>query len=441
MKALKEIIKKKMLPLFMCMYRESKHLDVIKAYAKGRENWKKKRSANVFPKVVFIIQFPEVWSSLCTVYKALESVGADPVILCVPKPSTNHPDEYIPSDCNEAYDFFQKMEIPAVDAYDAHTGSWFDLEGQKPDYVMYARPYNKQYPALYKSTCVCGYANVCYIPYAYTLMITGLSYVTFNFEFLLTTYLTFNPSRISFKECQRRFIIQRLTKSHKFIFCGFPRFDLLKTCLAEDKKTDGKRKTILWLPRWTVYPIEGQRMSNFLKYLDSFFDYMERHPEIDLIIRPHPLMYQTILEKKIWTQGELDAFMKKVDHADNIRLDEDKDYMVSFGKSDILLSDYSALLIEYFVLGKPIIYCDIAEDFNLDALLMDASLYHAMEWDEVEEQLTGLLNGEDPLLEKRKEAIHQLMPSNAGGIGEEIARYILEDFKSAQDKREKGLNG
>lgn len=173
----------------------------------------------------------------------------------------------------------------------------------------------------------------------------------------------------------------------------------------------------MWLPRWTVDSPKGKRISCFLKYLENFFKYMAENPTVDLIIRPHPMMFQVILEKSIWTQEEYHTFMERMDKASNIYLDNNEDYLVSFGKSDVLVSDYSSLLIEYFVTGKPIIYCDTAEDFNADTLLMDATLYHAAEWYEVEMQLTELINGQDCQYEQRIDTVRQFMPSNAGHIG------------------------
>lgn len=434
MKALKEIVKKMIPPLLICIYREREYSGVLKTYRRGMANIKKNASEKVFPRVVFIVQFPEVWNSILTVYKALESAGAAPLILCVPKPAVNYSNEYAPSDQNEAFEFLKKMNIPAVNAYEKQRGKWFDLKIEKPDYVIYTRPYNEQYPELYKSICVCSYAKVCYIPYAYSQTINGLSYTTFNYAFILTTYLTFAPSQIRLDECRKRFALQDLTKSHKFIFRGFPRFDLLTSRLADIGKTGQKRKIILWLPRWTVDAPKGQRMSSFFRYLDCFFTYMAAHPMVDLIIRPHPLMFKVMLEKNIWTQKKLDELLDKVDQSDNICFDQNKDYLVSFGISDILVSDYSSLLIEYFISGKPIIYCDTSEDFNADAMLMDSTLYHAEKWQEVESLLTKLINEEDFQYEKRNDAVRRLIPSNAGHIGDEIANYILEDFRLAQKK-------
>lgn len=429
MESLKKKLKKIIPPQFICLYKESKYLGTIKKYRTGMKNIQAKQKSRKLPKVVFVIQFPEVWNSIYTVYQAFEAIGADPLILCVPKPAVNFSGDYKESPQNEAYQFFGQLGIPAIDGYDAKSQSWFDLKAAQPDYVFYTRPYNRQYPVPYKSSCVCGYAKVCYIPYAYSQTVDGLSYVTFNYEFILTAYLTFVPSKIRLKECKERFVVQDLLHTHKFVYRGFPRFDLLKSRLADAGQAHSGRKTVLWLPRWTVDALKGQRHSSFFKYLDHFLGYMEKHPEYELIIRPHPLMFQVILEKNFLTQAELDQLTDNIEKTPNIHFDENKDYLDSFGKSDILVADYSSLLIEYFVSGKPVIYCDTADDFNQDALLMDSALYHAAEWHDVEVQLTRLLNGEDCQLEKRKNAIRQLMPSNAGQIGKEIAEFVLADFK------------
>lgn len=428
-------LRKRIPPLLLSLYREKGCGGILLKYWKGRRAVRRQAgSGSDFPKVVFIIGFPETWNSVATVWQGLAAEGAKPLILCVPKPESADAGEYRAARENEAWDFFRERQPEAIDARDPSSGKWFDLKAEKPDYVVYTRPYQKEYPEPYRSTCVCGYAKVCYIPYAYSQTVEGLSYTTFNYEFILTASLVFVPSRIRLKECGERFAVQKRMHSHQFLYKGYPRFDLVQGSGNATESGTGK-KTILWLPRWTVGASGGQKESNFLRYLEFFMEYQERNPEIRLIIRPHPLLFQTIAERHILTESRLQEIRSRIEEAPNICMDTNKDYMFSFRESDYLVSDYSSLVIEYFVSGKPVIYCGGAENLNREMLLMHSVLYHGREWQDVEGLLTRLIGGEDPMKEKRKEVIGQLMPSNAGRIGQEISACILEDYRKTQSIR------
>ena len=212
---------KKILPsIVTCIYGEWKYRDVIKKYREGQKNIKKRKNDHTLPKVAFIIQFPEVWNSIYTVYEAARKAGIPTLLLSVPKAEVNYSSTYTVSldGRNEAYDFFCEKNIEAVNAYDCEHQSWYDLKEFEPDYVFYARPYNSQYPECYRSNVVCGYSNICYIPYAYSQTTDGLFSASFNYGFALSAYLSFVPSKIRLLECEKRFALQKMLNTNKYVF-------------------------------------------------------------------------------------------------------------------------------------------------------------------------------------------------------------------------------
>ena len=93
----------------------------------------------------------------------------------------------------------------------------------------------------------------------------------------------------------------------------------------------------------------------------------------------------------------------------NVRLDEDKEYADTFWNSDILITDNSSIVPEYFVTEKPIIFChsDIfvyTEGFTQ----LVASTYQVHTAADIEKHLSVLLSGEDPMKEARIRTIRQL---------------------------------
>ncbi len=425
----KKILKKYTPNPLLCIYSLRHSTTEMKAYHQGQKAISafktKKRQA---PRIIFIIQFPEVWNSVRTIYEEAYSQGMKPILLCIPKPFDNGVGEYSinKEGKNDAFDFFNQLGINALNSYDEKNMTWMDLQSLSPDYVIYSRPYNNQYPKKYQSSEVCKYAKVCYVPYAFSQTDGTLFETTFNTKFISTVYMTFVPSRIRLDDCRKKFVIQYWLKTNQFVYCGFPRFDLLVR-KEFGKQTHAKdQRTIAWLPRWIVDDGVENKKSNFFKYCDDFIRYMEEHQEKQLIIRPHPLMFESIIENGIMKEVEVEQLKARLLSHDNIRIDTDKDYLPTLRDSDILVADFTSLLIEYFVTGKPIIYCDTAEEFNADAQLMDSTLYHAKNWKELE----GLLSqSEDVMYSKREQVIDYLMPPNAGHIGRDILSYIVENFQ------------
>lgn len=394
----------------------------------------KKRSENHL-KIVFIVQFPETWNSVKTIYEAAVEKHIDALILCIPKPNESGvgPFENNGAKTNEAKEYFDGIHTPAVNAFDNENSTWFDLEKYAPDYVIYTRVYNRQYPSQYQNSTVCRYAKVCYIPYAYPTVSGTLLESLFNNDFMYSTYITFAPSKSSLKKCRKQFKVQDISKSNKYVFLGFPRFDLQQGSYKPIEKKGTKR--IAWFPRWVFQTTtEGQRNSSFFVYFDRLMEYMEVHGELELIIRPHPLMFGNIVKEGIMTESEVESLKQRIVHAANVRIDDCKDYIPIMESADILISDFTSLLMEYFMTGKPIIYCDESKDFMPETKLMDETVYHASDWEDLSCCLRALCSGEDVKYNDRKNAVAQLTQNNAGHIGKDILDYIIADFKS-EEKR------
>lgn len=388
--------------------------------------WRKKGTlSHPNIKIVFLVQFPETWNSMKTVYESLSSYkDVQTTILCIPKPlQSSSANEYRAATTNEAFEFFSNKHIECTNAY---TNSvWMDLEALKPHYVIYTRPYNKQYPDLYKSNTVCRYAKTCYLPYAFNMM-DELFYTTYHPEFISTMFLSFIPCESRYELCKKEYFFHNKFGTNKFLNMGYPRFDLL----ADNSQVeDRERFTVAWMPRWTIPDGSSNKPSGFLKYCDSLLEFAEKHAEMDFIIRPHPLMFSTFIEKGVMTQEQLDRFHQQCNLCGNVFIDSQKDYLPLIKKADVLVADYTSLLIEFFVTKKPIIYCDNATGLNREAQKMDSALYHADNTEEIESMICNLYNGNDVLLPTRIATVTELLPTEAGTIGQNIAKYLIDDIK------------
>ena len=129
---------------------------------------------------------------------------------------------------------------------------------------------------------------------------------------------------------------------------GLPYLDTMLARAEAEGITPNERTTVLVAPSWG-------KSSIFHQYGEKIFDVLLK-TEYDLIIRPHPQSFES--EKEL-----MDEFMKKYPENERLRWDRSNDNYEVLKKADILISDYSGVMIDFsFVFGKPIIYADTSFD-------------------------------------------------------------------------------
>ena len=83
------------------------------------------------------------------------------------------------------------------------------------------------------------------------------------------------------------------------------------------------------------------------------------------------------------------------------------------------------IIADYFMTGKPIIYCHKTDMFNELSRKMSEGFYWAKNWEEVEKILNNLKTGKDELKEKRLQILRDLNVNNqnAGKMIADILKY------------------
>ena len=136
--------------------------------------------------------------------------------------------------------------------------------------------------------------------------------------------------------------------------------------------------------------------SFFLDYYDILFEFYSYHQDYKLVIRPHPQMFTNFLKNGILSEDEISNIKSSVEKSKNIFWDNNYNYLASFEQSDMLIADFSSLLIEYFIMLKPIIYCGgNTENYNLIGKEMAKGFYNVNSKEELLQAIEYLANNED----------------------------------------------
>ncbi len=385
-------------------------------------------------RIIFISQMPGLWENLQPIYERLSfNSKFDVTVLAIPE--CNY-DTYCFSDesllSNKTYQYHLDIGTKVVNAYQQ---GWISLIDLHPDYVFYERPYSHYLPELYRINNVINFSKTVYLPYGYENT-SDLFSTTLNTPFMKYLYLFFADSIK-----RQNFILSKDCKSYsnhirQCFRIVHPIF--LSMLSAKNKKSifwnahDLKFK-VMYTPRWTIDKKLGG--SSFFEYKNNIVDFCAESKDIEFVFRPHPLMFKNFMDIKLMTQDEVNRYLDFFHENKNLHYDETNEYFSTFWNSDVLISDFSSIVMYYLITGKPVIYCSTREQkkVEFDAEVLDI-LYVAYDWNDVQNYLFMLKSKKDPLKEKRLKFVHTEFNENMILETPKIVEQVfLEDyFNNAQ---------
>lgn len=415
------------------LWRLDKHEEMLKVLADAnfRTRAMTKNALNKPINVLFICHEPSLWGMFDTVYKAMEEDNSfAPLVVALPYQHRTLPEgQYKDAGM---FEYCKGRDIKVIRGYDRETDKWLSPAELMPDYVFFQTPYHFL-PTQWCVEQMSMMARVCYIPYATLLSKGAIAEIVHPEGF-------FKYVSLFFSECQwkkdlfiRKYENKDWFNKEDVVISGHPKLDYLsfKEALQSNVLKRGVSKKIihiLWTPRWNTS--EGN--CHFFDYKDFFDDFCKHHQELDFVFRPHPLCFQNFIKTGEMSLDELQQLKHDYDVSLNMRIDENAQYEETFVTSDILISDLSTMMLEYFATGKPIIYTlrkDPKALFNEYGLKLSEGLYLAYNSKDLTNIISKLLSGEDPLRQKREELRNVLFFMPEGGAGRAIKDHLSCEYK------------
>ena len=398
-----------------------KLFDMLAVFNLTRERLIKRTGGKV--RVGFLCQYIPAWNKTQPVYEVMRKDPRFEVFLiCVPSGIQNqvliNPD----SEENDTFEYFQQHGYQAVNAL-VGKNQWLNLKKMKLDYVFCSRPYNSYMPKPYGSGRVSRYSKICCLVYGMSITKPVLKLVLNSFQ---NIYCYFAESAYAAEMNRKRHKWMHKLGLMKTVYMGMP---ALGQILDARNDTNGawdfseNKFRVMWTPRWTTDPNLGG--TNFFLYKDVLLTYAKEHKDIDFLLRPHPLMFENFVRTGEMSKEEIKAYEGEVEKLPNVSFDREQEYGATFWKSSVLISDVSGILPEYFVTGKPLIYC--ASNMILEptdtSLRMFEGCYVVYTPEELFACLEKLKNGEDTLAEKR-----QIIARELFGDIENASQRIVEEL-------------
>lgn len=387
-------------------------------------------------RIVFIVQRTEVFNSVRTIFEAaLANDECEVYLLPLPRCATEYKELFWETYASVVEFCYQLHGGTVIDTYDFETETYYDLTRLMPDYIFLNVPYTMQYPDVYSLEKLALIAKVCYVPYGYAMPNEELFSDLYASAFYtgLTKHISFlfADGDTSYSYCKKnRMWLSELLFGKRLYNIGYPRFDTIDAL-----EVGPMGNTILWLPRWTAAQQidDGNLASHFFDYNDSLLEYVDGQDYYHLIIRPHPLMFENYIEYGLMSEKDVLMYKEVLENNGKFLLDEKPSYDDAFNTADVLVADYSSTIIEFFLRGKPVIYCGKREELSSQISDVTKTFYYVNGWEQLKKVLDDLKEGIDPLKEERRVAVEQFR-AGTQDAGEAILNVLKKNYVSSKEK-------
>lgn len=372
-------------------------------------------------RVTFLLQDVFVWPSLQSVYEAMAVDSRfETRLVYVP---FHHPNQ---KTADHNYAIYQDLGLPIL-RHDKYS-----LTADNPDVVFFAKPYDLIPPQFFISEVEKIIDKTVYIPYGiesdYHLIRYGFQQYTHYRAWRHIVYGDF------IKQAGAKYGYRN---GENIAVWGHPKFDYYLSGKKAEIPTQWRKKirdrqVLCWCPHHTIVP-GPECVSTWLENYPTVFAQMEKHHDLFLLWRPHPLLFGAIVKNGYMTQEQMDEFLTEKISSDNIILDQSPDYHAAFDVSDGMITDGTTFSVEYLCTGKPLMLTtkDVTQYYN--SLRAKEGLYIGESPRDIIEFIENLSQEKDPKKKLRQAYAQEslFIPKN-GTIGAYIADHILNDLMEDQ---------
>jgi hypothetical protein len=357
-------------------------------------------------KVVFLGLYFEAWDAFDEIYRMMAKDSRfQPIVVSMPRKLTGQL-AYAQED--KSHDFFESLGIPHIrlNSGGTESGNQAGLETLKilaPDYIFANYPWQRNYQPALRFDKLAEFSRLAYVPYFSLVMVdepddepgggqVGSLVATHLYKQRLhqLASLVFTQD----KNVLDAYASTERGNSHVHFF-GSPKIDSLRR-EALDRQANwpipGDGFRIVWAPHHSYSP-HWLNFGVFSKIKDQMLGLAKNNPDIQVVLRPHPFLWGTLVDRKVLTDSELTSWRSQWDQLANTYVDEDGSYAELFLATDVLVTDGISFLGEYpLVTGKPSIFFENEGHWSFTAtgeMAADASV-RISSFEQLEETIASI---------------------------------------------------
>lgn len=382
------------------------------------------KEKNGLIRVVFLVHMIEAWDELHDIYmKMKDHPRFDPIVISIPH---SHMGNDVFAHEDECYAQLVALGIQPIRFN--NDNSYTDLEMLKimdPDIIFRQSPWENSIPPAFHFDEL-NFTKICYVPY-------GILMIPFNEDELgIRSYFYKSCWRLYYDHPLQFDMLKSHVKKGALRLSGQPK---IARILEKEKEPAWPLPImpntirIIWAPHHSLDQEAGFNVhySTFLYNYKQFLQLARECPEIQLVLKPHPIIFSKLVQFGLMSQQEVDQFIHDFVSLPNAALVLGGDYFPLMWASDLMITDGISFFGEYMITEKPIIWTKNPKRRvmnELGELLVNEGTYQAETFDQVVGYIEQLfVQHQDPLLEQRKNLKAQLQPNERGS-----AEFILEDI-------------
>jgi len=384
-------------------YSLSKKIKFLKFYQKkikinAKKNYKlieKKLKTKEKLKVLFICEQNQKWC-YTDLYKKLQKENRFEILPVILFPIISSGKTIFTQEENKT--FLNKLNIDSIDFYDYQNNKNKNIEELKPDIVFYQQPWylnNINHPKY-----VSSYALTIMSPYGYTT----LSEKNWGDESVKEVYqslwifLAESPYHIKFYKKTAKM------KDNLKTF-GSLKLDNYKKPIQNNIWKKPQNFKIIYAPHHSLFN-DGLKMSTFDKDYLNFLNFAKENKQYSFIFKPHPMLKEACAKHGFLNNEEFENYLQEWNNLENANICLDGDYFDIFKTSDILITDCSSFLAEYYPSKKPIIFLNRIDRAPFDKFgnKIKKGFYEINNFNEIEPLIKEIII-KDKLLKTREKIL------------------------------------
>lgn len=324
---------------------------------------------------------------------------------------------------NEISAHFNKMGIEYRCGFDFEKNSLLPVSDFKPDIVFYPQPYRDKFRHL-PSGVLFSYIPYCIemdkTPHAANSLYQNICWK----YFVPTEYHKQVKASVNYN------------KGANVVVTGSPISDyFLDGHVPSDDNwplKDPKMKRIIWAPHHSILPDDWLDYSTFLDVADDMLDIARKYQDrVQFVFKPHPMLKEKLYRLESWGPEKTDRYYDAWKTMPNCSF-ANGGFVDLFMTSDAMIHDCSSFTAEYLYVNKPVLFLTRKESIGSFNEFADSCFrvhYHGASIQDIEYFIDNIINGVDPLLDKRTRFISDtLMPSGKSSTAENIYMELCKIF-------------
>ena len=385
-------------------------------------------------KVVFLTFYFEAWDALADIHELmLADDRFDVTVISIPR--RFRAEEPFASE-EKVSEFLETSGIKHLrfnfeDSFEGQT----KLRELAPDYVFINYPWQRNYQPGYRVEQLAEFTKVAYVPYY------SLALVNEPGEIGITPYLYTQRSNqlaslVFTQDPNTLDAYAKTSRGNGYVhLTGTPKIDSLVRKVQSGETNwplpAGNRKMV-WAPHHSFSP-DWFNFGMFPQIAQDMLQFAKLHPELDIVMRPHPIMFGNLVASGIRTKAELDAWLASWKALPNTAIDSEGAITPLFAAADIFVSDGISFLGEYpLATGKPAIFFEKEQHWPWSPIGKIASRanIHVHNFRDFEDVFEEFLEHGLPNLSAEIEELRKAAQPFPGLAADKIVEVVLNDFEA-----------